>query len=78
MFEHSREHVEHGRPCYHRLGRDGGFEQGNTGAKSLKGSRESDSLIVVMKSAKARKKPAEWVERRGELSRELVLRKQEL
>jgi len=43
--------------------------------KGLKGSRESDSLIVVLKPAKA-VSTAERVERRGELSRELVLGKQ--
>ncbi len=43
--------------------------------KGLKGSRESDSLIVVLKPAKA-VSTAERVERRGEPSRELVLRKQ--
>jgi len=50
--EHSRNYTEHGRPCYHRFSRNGGFERGETGVKSFKGSRESDSLILVMKPAK--------------------------
>jgi len=73
--ERSRNYAEHGRPCYHRFGRSGGLKRGKTVAISLKGSRESDSLIVVMNPAKA-DKCAERVERRGELSRELVLREQ--
>ena len=64
-----------GDPTVTVSGFNGGLKRGKTGAISLKGGRESDSLIVVMNPAKAEKR-AERVERRGELSRELVLGKQ--
>jgi len=64
-----------GDPAVTVSGHNVGLKRGKTGAISLKGSRESDSLIVVMNPAKA-EKCAERVERRGGLSRELVIRKQ--
>ena len=58
-------------------GHTGVLSQGKTGEVNLKGSRESDSLIVVMKLTKG-VKISELVERRGELSMELVLGKQQV
>lgn len=41
-----------GVPAVTVAGHNGGFKQGKTGVRSLKVSRESDSLIVVLKPAK--------------------------
>jgi hypothetical protein len=67
-----------GDPTTTIAGHNGGIEQRRTGVKCLKGSRESDSLIIVKNRRRTEgTSPKDEVgERRGEPGRDLVKGKQ--
>ena len=60
LVERTRVDMGHGRPCHHRWNTIGDIKRGKTGAISLKGNRESDSLIVAKKPRRGN--PSEWSE----------------